>query len=402
MNRYKENFPIFRKNGNIEKLSYLDSAATTQKPEIVIKAVSDFLAYENATVHRGVYSLSQQATEKMDNVREKVANFIGAERSSEIIFTKGATESINLIANSYGLSNIKVGDEIIVTEMEHHANIIPWQVLCERTGAKLKVVPIKDNGELDCDEFKRIISEKTKIVAVTHVSNVLGTINPVKRIAEVTHEHGAIIVVDGAQAVPHKKVDVKDIDCDFYVFSAHKMYGPTGVGVLYGKRELLEKMPPYQTGGSMIEYCSFEKTTYADIPLKFEAGTPPIAEIMGLGAAISYINNLGYDVISDVERSLLFYTETELRKIPEVKIFGDCPKKAAVISFEIENVHAHDVGSFLDEDNICVRVGHHCAHPLMKRLGVTSTVRASFGVYNTKQDADRFLDGIRRVIDFFS
>ncbi len=379
-------------------LVYLDSAATAQKPACVINAVNDFYTTHYGTVHRAVYQLASYATESYQQVREKARAFIGARSANEVIFTRGTTESINMIAYSYGKAFIRPGDEILITEMEHHSNIVPWQIACEDRGASLKVVPVLDNGELDLAAFRSLLSEKTKLVAVTHVSNTLGTVNPIQAIVADAHEVGAHVLVDGAQAVPHSPVNVAELDCDFYAFSVHKAFGPTGIGVLYGKEDLLNQLPPYQGGGDMIDKVAFEKTTYQNAPLRFEAGTPMIAEVIGLGAAIDYLSQIGMENVQQWEHQLLVYAEEQLRDIDALKVIGQSKNKGAIISFLVEGVHHLDLGTFLDLQGVAVRTGHHCTQPLMKRFGTTGTTRASFALYNNREDVDRFVSALKTVI----
>lgn len=399
--RVRKDFPILNRQMSGHPLVYLDNAATAQKPLPVIERMSEFYKNEYATVHRGVYELSQDSTIECEEARTKCRSFINALRPSEIIFVRGATEAINLVATSYGRKFCKSGDEILITAMEHHANIVPWQELAAEKGLKLRVAPITDQGELILAEFKKLLSAKTRIVAVTHVSNVLGTVNPVKEITRLAHEAGAVVLIDGAQSAPHMPVDVQDIDCDFFCFSGHKLYGPTGVGVLYGKKELLEKMDPYQFGGDMIESVRFEKTTFAQIPQKFEAGTPPIVEIIGLGAAIDYLRGIGLDAIQQAEQELLEYATKRLSQIKGLRIIGQAKEKASLISFVLGDVHAHDVGTVLDQHGIAIRAGHHCAQPLMERMKVPATARASFAFYNTKEEIDLLVTGLQKVVEIF-
>lgn len=394
-------FPILNRLFNGKKLVYLDNAATSQKPSVVINRIADYLAHENSTVRRGVYYLSEKSTFMFDETRRVVASFLNS-KPEEIIFTRGSTEAINLVANSLGGSILNPGDEVLITAMEHHANIVPWQQACIAKGAKLKVAPINEDGELILDEFEKLLSERTKIVSLTHVSNVLGTINPIKQIIKMAHQKGAKVFVDGAQGAPHELVDVQDLDCDFYCFSGHKIYGPTGVGVLYGKYQLLEQMPPYMTGGDMIDIVTFEKTTFALPPARFEAGTPQIAEVIALKEAIEYVQNIGIERIKNFEDALLDYATKKLQEIKGLKIIGNASKKASLISFILEDAHAHDIGTILDhEDNICIRVGHHCAQPLMKYFNVSATARASFAFYNTFADVDKLVAGLQKVKSLF-
>lgn len=395
---HKNNFPIFK---NHFTLIYLDSAATTQKPQCVIDVVKNFYEKNYANVHRGIYDLSERATIAYENVREQVRCFINAEKKHEIIFTKGTTESINLVAHSFGLSHIQSGDEIILSVMEHHSNIVPWQQVCERTGATLKIIPLLENGELDFKAYENLLSSKTKLVSIIHISNVLGTINPVKKLIDLAHQKNIPVLLDGAQAISHIPVDMQALDCDFYVFSAHKLYGPTGVGVLYGKEKLLEKMPPYQTGGAMIRQVTFEKTIFNTLPNKFEAGTPNVAGVVGLGAAIDYVKKIGFDFIQSHEKKLLRDATEKLSRIDGLKIFGTSHNKSGVISFSLQAVHPHDVATILDQENIAVRAGHHCAMPLMDYLNVPALTRVSFGIYNTIEDIDQLIIGLQKVKEIF-
>jgi cysteine desulfurase/selenocysteine lyase len=394
----RKDFPILEKMVNGNPLVYIDNAATTQKPKAVIHSHVDFYLYHNANIHRGVHQLSNESTEAYEDARIKVQKFINASDLREIIFTRGATESINLVTSTYGRRNITEGDEIVISTMEHHANIVPWQILCGEKNAVLRVIPIDDNGEIIMDEYVKLLNDKTKFISVTHVSNSLGTINPVKKIIELAHERNIPVLIDGAQAVPHMKVDVQEIDCDFYVFSGHKMFGPTGIGVLYGKANLLESMPPYQGGGDMISSVSFEKTTYNEIPNKFEAGTPNIAGAIGLGIAIDYLNNIDFKMLQKHEKELLDYTTSKLEEIPGVKIIGTAKNKASVISFIIEGLNPLDIGIMLDTSGIAVRAGQHCTEPLMSRFGISGTVRASYALYNTMEEADIFIKGLNKAI----
>ncbi len=397
----RKDFPILSREVDGKPLVYFDNAATSQKPQSVINAISDYYSNYNANIHRGVYSISIKASEAYENAKIKVKEFINASSEREIIFTRGTTEAINLITYSYGLENVNEGDEIIISEMEHHANIVPWQVLCEKKKAALKVIPVNDSGELLIDEYKKLLSDKTKIVAIGHISNSLGTINPVKEIIRLAKEKSKdiAVVVDGAQAIHHTKVDVKDIGADFYVFSSHKMYGPMGIGVLYGRSELLEAMPPYQTGGDMISTVSFKGTTYNDIPMKFEAGTPNVEGAVGLTAAIDYINCIGFEAIHKQETELLEYATAQLNEINGLRIIGTAKKKTGVISFVVEGLNALDIGIMLDTNGVAVRTGQHCTEPLMDRFGVPGTVRASFAFYNTKEEIDIFVDALKKAIE---
>lgn len=402
MNR--QDFPILsRKIYDKYPLVYLDNGATTQKPLCVLDGMREEYLNVNANVHRGVHYLSQQATDLHEGAREKVRQFVNAEKTSEIVFTRGTTEAINLVASSFVEAYMKAGDEVIISTMEHHSNIVPWQLQAEKKGIVVKVIPMSDDGILDMDAYKALISEKTKLVSVTHVSNVLGTVNSVKEIVQIAHEHGVPCMIDGAQSAPHMKIDVQEIDCDFYAFSGHKMYGPTGIGVLYGKEKYLEQMPPYQGGGDMIGTVTFEKTTYAALPYKFEAGTPDYIATHGLAIAIDYMLNIGMDKIEAHERELTRYALEQMQTIEGMRIFGplDANKRDAVISFLVGDIHHLDMGTLLDRLGIAVRTGHHCAEPLMRRLGINGTVRASFGLYNTKEEIDALVNGIKRVSQMF-
>ena len=400
--RIREDFPILKQRINDKPLVYLDNAATGQKPQAVIDALVNYYTCENSNVHRGVHTLSQRATDAYEGARSKVRQFLNAADDREIIFVRGATEAINLVAQTYGRENIGPGDEIIISAMEHHSNIVPWQILGQETGAILKVVPINDDGELLLDEYEKLLSPRTKLVSIVHQSNALGTINPVEQIVELAHRRGVPVLLDGAQSVAHVPVDVSRVGCDFYVFSGHKLYGPTGIGVLYGKAELLEAMPPYQGGGEMIRSVTFEKTLYNTIPNKFEAGTQNIAGSVGLGAAIDYVANLGMDNIAAYEQELLTYGTRRLAEIGPLRLIGTARHKGSVLSFVMENAHPHDVGTILDAEGIAVRTGHHCAQPLMDRFEVSATVRASLAFYNTKEEIDALVHGIDRVIEIFS
>ncbi len=398
----RRDFPILNELVRGKPLVYLDNAATTQKPQAVIEAVSRYYARSNANIHRGVHKLSERATEEYEKARRTAQRFLGAAEASEIIFVRGATEAINLVAQSYGRSRMAAGDEVLISAMEHHSNIVPWQILCEQTGARLRVVPIDDRGELIFEQFEALLGPRTRIVAITHVSNALGTVNPVREMIERAHGQGVPVLVDGAQAVPHLAVDVQSLDCDFYVFSGHKVYGPTGIGVLYGKAALLEAMPPYQGGGDMIRSVSFEKTTYNQLPYKFEAGTPNVAGAIGLGAALEYVNAAGLQNIGGHEQELLKYAEECLSRIGGVRLIGTAKEKAAVASFVMEGVHPHDIGTVLDQEGIAIRTGHHCAQPVMERFGVPATARASFALYNTRQEVDALARGVAKVREVFA
>jgi cysteine desulfurase / selenocysteine lyase len=397
----REDFPILKRQVHGKPLVYLDNAATSQKPQVVIDTVQRYYAEENANIHRGAYYLSEKATQAYEDARVKVQHFLHAASEREIIFTRSVTEAINLVAHCYGRKTLNAGDEIIISAMEHHSNIVPWQILCEEKGAILRVVPIDDEGEFLLDEFEKLLTSKTKLVAVTHVSNALGTITPVRQIIDMAHDRHIPVLIDGAQAVPHFPVDVQDLDCEFYGFSGHKLYGPTGIGVLYGKAELLESMPPYQGGGDMIRSVTFEKTLYAPIPSKFEAGTPHIEGGIGLGAAIDYLEGIGMETINTYEQELLAYAMSAVRAIPGVRIFGTAREKAGVISFSLEGVHPHDIATILDQEGIAIRTGHHCAQPVMERFGVPAMARASLAFYNTKVEIDALVAGIHKVKEVF-
>lgn len=393
----RRDFPLLERTIYGRPLVYLDNSATTQTPREVVEMIEKMYYQHKANVHRGVHTLSQEGTELMEQTRARVREFIGAESTSEVIFTRGATEAINLVASSYG-QLLNEGDEIVLTQMEHHANIVPWQLLRDKKGVVIKVVPLLADGSLDMEAFRSLLNERTKVVSVAHVSNVLGTVNPVKEIARLAHEAGAIMVVDGAQAIAHTSVDVRDIGADFYAFSSHKMYGPTGIGVLYGRRELLEKMPPYQGGGEMISHVTFEHTTWAELPFKFEAGTPDFVGIAALRTAIDYLTRIGTGAIAAHEDELMRHAEARmLAEVPGVRIFGTAPGKAGIISFLVGNAHHYDTGLLLDKLGIAVRTGHHCAQPLMQWYGIEGTVRASFALYNTMEEADRFVDALIRI-----
>jgi cysteine desulfurase / selenocysteine lyase len=400
--KIRRDFPILSRDVRGKKLVYLDNAATSQKPQAVIDSLSHYYELENANIHRGVHFLSELATKEHERARELVREFVNAADAKEIIFVRGTTEAINLVAQTYGRAKVGAGDEVLITAMEHHSNIVPWQLLCDEKKAKLRVVPIDDSGELRLDEFEKLLSPCTKIVAVAHISNALGTINPVAKIIELAHAKGVPVVVDGAQAVPHMKVDVRALDADFYAFSAHKMFGPLGIGVLYGKAALLEAMPPYQGGGDMISSVTFEKTTYNKLPFKFEAGTPDVSGAIGLGAAIEYLNSSGIDRIAEYEHDLVTYAVQNIASVPGVRLIGTPKQRAGVISFVIEGVHPHDVGTILDQQGIAVRTGHHCAQPIMQRFGIPATVRASFAFYNTKEEVEALTQGIQRVKEVFA
>jgi cysteine desulfurase/selenocysteine lyase len=398
----RRDFPILERKVHGKSLVYLDNAATSQKPQAVIDALTQYYTSQNSNIHRGVHALSELATGIYEEARVKVQHFINAADPSEVIFVRGTTEGINLVAQTYGRAHIGNGDEIVISALEHHSNIVPWQILCEQQGARLRVAPVNDRGELLLDEFEKLLTPKTKLVGIAHVSNALGTIIPLKRVIELAHQRNIPVLVDGAQAAPHLRIDAQALDCDFYVFSGHKVYGPTGIGMLYGKRQLLEGMPPYQGGGDMISSVTFEKTLYNKLPYKFEAGTPDVSGAIGLGAAIDYVNSIGLERIAAHEHDLLVYATQALSAIPGLRLIGTAREKAAVISFVLENVHAHDVGTILDQEGIAVRTGHHCAQPLMQRFGVDATARASFALYNTREEVDALVEGIKKVREVFA
>jgi cysteine desulfurase/selenocysteine lyase len=400
--KIRRDFPILKERVHGKPLVYLDNGATSQKPQVVIDALDRYYKSENSNIHRGVHYLSERATSKYEDAREKIRLFLNAESDHEIVFVRGTTEAINLVAQSYGRTFLKAGDEIVISAMEHHSNIVPWQILCGQIGARLRVVPINHDGEFVLDEYRRLLNENTKLVSLTHVSNALGTIVPVKEAVRLAHERGVPVLLDGAQAVPHFKVDVQDIGCDFYAFSGHKLFGPTGVGVLYGKSELLDAMPPYQGGGDMISLVTFEKTHYNVLPYKFEAGTPNIAGGIGLGAAIDYLNRLNWEEVCAHENDLLAHATNALSEIESIRIIGSAKNKAGVLSFVLDHVHAHDVGTILDQEGVAIRAGHHCAMPVMQRFGVPATARASFALYNNREDVDALVRGIHRVLKVFS
>jgi cysteine desulfurase/selenocysteine lyase len=397
----RRDFPILATTMHGRPLVYLDSAASSQKPRVVLDAEREFYETTNANIHRGVYALSAEATRRYDVAREKLAAYLGATHAHEVIFTRGTTESINLVAQSWARPRLKPGDEILLTEMEHHSNIVPWQLVAEQTGAIVRAAPITDRGELDLERFASLVTDRTKIVAVAHVSNALGTINPVRRIADLAHAAGAVLVVDGAQAAPHLPVDVEALGADFYALSSHKMLGPTGVGVLYGRESLLDAMPPYQGGGDMINTVTFSGSTWAPLPAKFEAGTPNIAGAVGFGAAVDYIEQIGRDRIAEHEHALLTHATDRVTEVPGLRIIGTAPLKASVLSFVMEGIHPHDIGTILDSEGVCIRAGHHCAQPLMKRMGVPATARASFAVYNTEREADALVAALHKARELF-
>jgi cysteine desulfurase/selenocysteine lyase len=400
--RIREDFPVLRQTVNGKPLVYLDNAASSQVPQVVIDRGSIYLEDEHSNIHRGVHYLSQKATTAYEGAREKVKRFINARDSKECIFVRGATEGINLVMHGYGRKFIGAGDEIIISAMEHHANIVPWQMLCEEKDARLRVIPMNDAGELLQDEYNALLNERTKFVAFTHVSNALGTINPVKQMIDQAHKYGVPVLIDGAQSAPHMVVDVQDLDCDFYALSGHKMFAPTGSGIVYGKAELLEKMNPFQGGGDMIRSVTFEKTTYADLPNKFEAGTPAIASQIGLGAAIDYLNSIDRKKAAAHERELLLYATERLKAIEGVRIVGTAKEKTSVLSFVIDEIHPHDIGTILDQEGIAIRAGHHCAQPVMQRFEIPATARASFAFYNTREEVDVLARTIEKVVEIFS
>ena len=397
--RIRDDFPLLATQVHGKPLVYLDNAATTQKPRAVIEAIQRYYTEENANIHRGVHHLSEYATRKYEAARGAIRQFIGARSTREIIFTRGTTEGINLVAASYGRANIGAGDEIIVSAMEHHSNIVPWQMLCQEKGARLRVVPVNDHGELLMDEFEKLLSPRTKLVSIVHISNSLGTINPVRRIIELAHAAGAVVLLDAAQSVAHTPVDVQSLDCDFLAFSGHKLFGPTGIGVLYGKQALLEAMPPYQGGGDMISSVTFEHTTYNHLPHKFEAGTPHIEGVIGLGEAIAYVESVGLGAIAAHEQRLLDYGTTLLAELPKIHLIGTAKEKAGILSFVVEGVHPHDVGTILDTEGIAIRAGHHCTRPVMDRFGIPATARASLSLYNTTADLDALVRGLHKVLE---
>lgn len=401
IDQIRDDFPILSRTVYGKPLVYLDNGATTQKPRAVVDAITEEYYSVNANVHRGVHFLSQRATELHEASRETVRRFINARSTNEIVFTRGTTESINLLAYSYGEACMKAGDEVLLSTMEHHSNIVPWQLLQARKGIVLKVIPMNDRGELLLDAYEKLFTERTRLVCVAHVSNVLGTVNPVKDMARTAHSHGVPILIDGAQSIPHMPVDVQELDADFYVFSGHKVYGPTGVGVLYGKEDWLDRLPPYQGGGEMIQHVSFERTTFNELPFKFEAGTPDYIGTTGLARALDYVTALGMDRIAAYEHDLTEYATRQLKQVPGMRIFGEAPEKGSVISFLVGNIHHFDMGTLLDRLGIAVRTGHHCAQPLMQRLGIEGTVRASFGLYNTREEVDALVAGVERVSRMF-
>jgi cysteine desulfurase / selenocysteine lyase len=400
--RVREDFAILQRRVRGKPLVYLDNAATTQKPQAVIDRIARYYREENANIHRGVHALSVEATDAYDAARERVRRFLNAAEAREIVFVRGATEAINLVAATYGRAHVQRGDEVLISEMEHHSNIVPWQMLCEERGARLRIVPITDTGELRLDEYERLLGPRTRMVAITHVSNALGTLNPVTTLAQLAHQRGAVVLIDGAQAVAHMPVDVRAIGCDFYAFSGHKIFGPTGIGVLYGRAALLEAMPPYQGGGDMIRSVTFEHTSYNDIPHKFEAGTPNIAGVAGLDEAIKYVTAIGLPRVAAYERELLAYGTDALSDIPGLRLTGTAAQKAAILSFVIDDIHPHDIGTVLDQGGVAIRAGHHCCQPLMARLGVPATARASLALYNTREEIDSLVTSLRAARAVFA
>lgn len=399
--RVREDFPILAQKVHGKPLVYLDNAATSQKPQSVIDALVKYYTSQNSNIHRGVHALSELATYEYEKARGKVKLFLNAADSREIIFVRSTTEAINLVAQSYGRKFIETGDEVVISAMEHHSNIVPWQLLCEETGARLRVIPMNDEGELLMDEYEKLLNPKTKFVSVVYLSNSLGTINPVKQIITLAHERGIPVLIDGAQSTSHLQVDVQDLDCDFYAFSGHKVFGPTGIGVLYGKTSFLESMPPYQGGGDMISSVTFEKTTYNALPYKFEAGTPNIADTIALGTAIDYVHGIGLEAIRSYEHELLMYATERLSAVDGVRIIGTARQKASVVSFTMDNIHAHDIGTIVDQEGIAIRTGHHCTQPVMKRFGVPATARASFAFYNTMEEIDKLTQALLKVKEIF-
>lgn len=399
--RIRQDFPILKQRVHGKPLIYLDNAATSQKPQRVIDAVCQFYAEDCSNIHRGVHALSERSTQTYEQARVKVQRYINAASEREIIFVRGTTEGINLVAQTFGRSRMQPGDEIVISAMEHHSNIVPWQLLCQQTGARLRVIPMNDDGELLLDEYEKLLGDRTKLVSIVHVSNALGTINPIHQMIALAHEQNIPVLIDGAQAVQHLKVDVQELDCDFYAFSGHKLYGPTGIGVLYGKADLLEAMPPYQGGGDMIRSVTFEQTTYNDLPYKFEAGTPNIAGAIGLGAAIQYVNEISLEAIAAYEHELLAYATEAVSEIAGLRIIGTAREKTSVLSFTLAGVHPHDIGTILDQEGIAIRTGHHCAQPVMDRFGVPATARASLAFYNTKEEIDALVAALHKVREVF-
>ncbi|HVT45150.1 MAG TPA: cysteine desulfurase [Thermoanaerobaculia bacterium] len=397
----RREFPILRETVHGKPLVYLDNAATTQKPQSVIDAIVHYYLHDNSNVHRGVHLLSERATADYEAARVKIQHFLNASSEKEIIFTRGCTEAINLVMYSWGRSHVGPGDEIVISAIEHHSNIVPWQMLCEEKGAVLRVIPVNEQGELVLDEYEKVLCERTRLVAISHVSNALGTINPIRTMIEMAHAHGAPVLIDGAQGVPHLKVDVQALDCDFYAFSGHKVYAPTGIGALYAKRRWLEAMPPFQGGGDMILSVTFGKTIYNEIPYKFEAGTPNISGAIGLGAALDYVSSIGLDAIAAWEHDLLAYATARLTELPEVKLIGTAAEKASVVSFVLDGIHPHDIGTIVDQEGVAIRTGHHCAQPVMRRYGLAATARCSLALYNTPEEIDALVRAIRRVLEVF-
>ncbi len=400
--RVRSDFPILKQCVHGRPLVYLDNAATSQKPKAVLDAVEDYYTADCANVHRGVHALSERATRSYEEARIKVQRFLNAAESREIVFVRGATEGINLVAASYGRHNLEAGDEVVITGLEHHSNIVPWQLLCEEKGARLRVAPIDDDGAVPLDQFEKLFGPRTQLAAVAHASNALGTVNPVERMIAIAHSHGVPVLVDGAQAVAHRRVDVRALDCDFYVFSGHKLFGPTGIGVVYGKARLLEAMPPYQGGGDMIRTVSFAKTTYNELPFKFEAGTPHIEGVIGLGAAIDYVTAVGLTEAAAHERQVLDYATGRLQEVPGLRLIGTAPDKIGVLSFMLAGIHPHDVGTVLDREGVAIRAGHHCAMPVMERFGVPATARASLAFYNTRAEIDVLVRGVHKALEIFA
>ena len=399
--RIRKDFPILAQKVYGKPLVYLDNAATTQKPRQVIERLREYYEKENSNVHRGIHRLSELATNSYEAARKTISRHLNAREECEVIFVRGTTEGINLVAQTYGRSRFGEGDEILISGLEHHSNIVPWQMLCEQTGARLRVIPVNDRGELILEEYERLLTPRTRLVGVVHISNALGTINPIKRMIEMAHRRNIPVLVDGAQGVPHSRIDVQDLDCDFFAFSGHKVYGPTGIGVLYGKRELLDAIPPYQGGGDMIVSVTFEKTVYNVLPYRFEAGTPDIAGAIGLAAALDYVNSVGLDNITAYEHELLEYATEQLESIPRLRILGMAREKASVISFVLEGVHPHDIGTIIDREGVAIRTGHHCTQPVMQRFGVPATARASFAFYNTREEVDMLVRSVHKVLEVF-
>ncbi len=397
----RKDFPILESQVNGKPLVYLDNAASSQMPRQVADRIDRYHRMEHANVHRGIHTLSQRATDEFERTRHLIREFINAESEDEVVYTTGTTDSINLVAATFG-RRFRTGDEILLSEMEHHANIVPWQLVAEQTGAVIRVIPVTEKGEIDMEAYRNLLGPKTKMVSVVHVSNALGTINPVREIVRLAHENGTPVLLDGAQAVPHQKVDVQELGCDFYAFSAHKMYGPTGFGILYGKKEHLDEMPPYRGGGEMIDRVTFEKTTWNVPPFRFEAGTPPIAAAIGLGAAVEYINSIGMEHLEQREKELMEYALRKIRQVEGIRLVGEAEERSAVISFVMDGIHAQDVGTLLDKQGVAVRTGHHCAQPILERFGLTATARASFAFYNTEEEIDRLIDGLNYVKEFFT